>query len=204
MDPYRSISGRLTSLAVLTVIVSCLVLSCGPLEQVPASHRPALIFDPSVGSDLQALAQQTWDQFLQVFAARTGCFGDVHVRVAWALDSRGGYDPPTAMVTVLVPGTPARLQSALIHEWAHHIEFQCPEQQELRAAFLKAQGLPADTLWRPEDVPPGIPASDWAKMPSEQFAEATVELVLGGRSIGTSANVTREAVQVIREWANGD
>jgi hypothetical protein len=169
-------------------------------------RHPRLLVDESVGKDLEALALETWDQFLAVFWARRDCFGDVHLRAAYTLGSRAGYDPDTATVTVRVPGTAAMLQSGLIHEWAHHVEFQCEAHQELRAAFLAAQGLTLDTPWRPDDAhrrPADAPASDWAEIPSEQYAEATIELVLGGRPIPTQVHVTLEAIDVVGEWAAG-
>ena len=172
-----------------------------------AEHRPRLLVDGSVGVDLEALAEETWDQFLAVFWARRDCFGDVHLRAAYTLGSRAGYDPDTATVTVRVPGTAAMLQSGLIHEWAHHVEFQCEAHQELRAAFLAAQGLPGDTAWRPTDAYQDrfadAPASDWAEIPSEQYAEATIDLVLGGRPIPTQIHLTREAIGVVGKWATG-
>jgi len=96
------------------------------------------------------------------------------------------------------------LQSALVHEWAHHIEFQCEAHKDLRLAFLAAQGLPPDTVWRPDDAPANMPSSQWADIPSEQYAETMIEVVLGRRQIPTNARVTREAVRVIEEWAAGD
>jgi hypothetical protein len=168
-----------------------------------AAHRPELIFDDSVGADFQVLALQTWDRFLAVFQARSNCFGDVHLHAAYTLGSRAGYDPATATVTVQVPGTPAKLQSALVHEWAHHVEFQCREHQALRAAFLAAQGLPPDTPWRPDGTLANRSSSEWAAAPSEQYAEATVELVLGRRPIPAPARVTSQAVAVIKVWADG-
>jgi hypothetical protein len=195
---------RRLSLVAVAVLVSGITAGCASTATPSADHRPALIFDQSVGSDLQALALQTWDRFLVVFQARTDCFGDVHVRAAYQLGSRGEYDPDTATVTVQVPGTPAKLQSALIHEWAHHVEFQCSEHQGLRPAFLAAQGLPADTPWRPAETPMNLPAGEWAEIPSEQYAEATIELVLGERPIPTTARVTANAVRVIAAWARGD
>jgi len=159
--------------------------------------------DDSVAGDFQTLAEETWKQFLTVFQARTDCFGDVHLHAAYDLNNRAAYDPVTATVSVHVPATAAMLQSALVHEWAHHIEFQCDAQKEMRPAFLAAQGLPADTLWRPDDTPANTPESVWADIPSEQYAEATIELVLGQRQIPTGARVRVEAVQVIAEWASG-
>ncbi|MBN1138507.1 MAG: hypothetical protein JXM73_18100 [Anaerolineae bacterium] len=177
-------------LLVLAVLLIGMTAGCRT-----AGQPPRLIVDESVSADFEALALETWDQFLNAFWARSDCFGDVRLRAVYSLDSRAGYDPDTATATVLVPGTPAMLQSGLIHEWAHHVEFQCGEHQDLRAAFLAAQGLPPDTPWRP--------SGEAATSPSEQYAEATIEFVLGTRPIPTEAHLTREAIRVVREWAEG-
>ncbi len=189
-------------------LIAILVLAGGIAAGGPGgpgvAPRPRLIADGSVAADLQTLAQETWERFLTVFAARIGCFGDVHLRASDTLASRGDYDPDTATVTVRVPGTPAMLQSALIHEWAHHVEFQCPAHVDLRPAFLVAQGLSPDTPWRPSRAPTTMSADEWADIPSEQYAEAVIELVLGGRPIPTAARVTPEAIRAIAAWAAGE
>jgi hypothetical protein len=187
----------------IALLLSSGAAGCGAKSPPAADRLPALIFDQSVGSDLRTLTTATWDQFLSVFQARANCFGDVRVQAAYQLGNRGGYDPDTATVTVQVPGTPAKLQSALVHEWAHHVEYQCPGHKALREAFLAAQGLSADTPWRPAESSPALSAGDWADIPSEQCAEAAVELVLGRRALPTTAPVTREAVQVLKAWATG-
>jgi len=181
------------------VLLVALLTGCTRL-----ARPPRLIIDESVDSDFAALAQETWHQFLTVFQARAGCFGDVRLRATRTLGSRAVYDPDTATVTVRVPGTAALLQGALVHEWAHHIEFQCDEQRALRPAFLAAVGAAPDTPWRPDDALGAIPASMWAGIPSEQYAETAVVLVLGGRPITTGVRVTEEAVRVVGEWAAGD
>jgi hypothetical protein len=168
-----------------------------------AERYPQLIIEDSVASDLAALAGDTWTQFLDVLEGRTGCFGDVRLRASRNLGDRAAYNPDTATVTVRVPGSRALLQSALIHEWAHHVEFQCQEHEELRAAFMAAQGLPPDVPWRPDLAPADIPASEWAEIPSEQYAEAMIVLVLGRRQTPTLASVKAEAVRVLAEWAEG-
>jgi len=197
---------KVLRLLAIAALVGGAVSSCSqPVGQIGnLPNRPQLIVDDSVAPDFEALARETWAQFLDVFQARSDCFGDVHLHATRTLDSRAAYDPDTATVTVRVPGTPAMLQSALVHEWAHHVEFQCEEQRELRRAFLVAQGLPPDTPWRPDDVSVEMPTSEWAAIPSEQYAEATVALVLGGRPIPTKARITQEAVHVIEVWAGGD
>lgn len=165
---------------------------------------PRLITDETVGNDLQALAQETWILFLAVFRVRSTCFGDVRLHTDKDLNSRAAYDPDIATVTVRVPATAAMLRGALIHEWAHHIEHQCGPHQQLRPAFLAAQGLPEDTSWQTDHSSADIPEREWARIPSEQYAEATIELVLGARQIPTTARVRVEAVNVIAEWASGN
>ncbi|MGC8779450.1 MAG: hypothetical protein ACP5UQ_01140 [Anaerolineae bacterium] len=158
-----------------------------------------------MADDLRALAQETWTRFLAAFAGRVDCFGDVGLTVSFDLVDRAMYDPRTATVTLRVPGTAAMLQSALIHEWAHHVEHQCPAQAEMRPAFLAAQGASADTAWRFDDAAAYQAATGlaWADLPSEQYAEAAIEVVLGHRPIPTPARVRPAAVDVLRAWAAG-
>ena len=160
--------------------------------------------DDTVGPDFQGLATESWAKFLAVMTARQRCFGDVYLQVTEVLDSRAVYRPDTATVIVRVPGTPALLQGALIHEWAHHVEFQCEAQQEMRAAFLQAQGLPPDTPWQLDDSYHNLPESEWAKIPSEQYAEAMIVVVLGNRQIPTKARVSSAAIAVVERWALGE
>jgi hypothetical protein len=183
------------------VAIGLLVLAAGCR---PTSKEPQLLMDESVASDFQALATDTWTKFLAVFQARRACFGDVRLRATRTLDSRAVYDPDSATVTVRVPGTPALLQGALVHEWAHHIEFQCAEHRQLRPAFLAALGVPPDTPWRPEPSTPDVPAGDGEPIPSEQYAEAAIVLVLGRRQITTGVPVTQEAISTLGEWAAGE
>lgn len=199
----RAFLGLLTLVAI-TILASGVAWGCWQSNTPSPKHRPKLLFDDSVGSDFQALAVETWDQFLTVFQARTDCFGDVHLHATRTLASRAAYDPNSATVTVRVPGTPAMLQGALVHEWAHHIEFQCDEHQDLRRAFLMVQGLLPDTLWRPDSTSADTSVSMGADMPSEQYAEATIVLVLGRRQIPTGVRVTEEMVRAVEAWAAGD
>jgi hypothetical protein len=171
---------------------------------VGGAYCPRLIVDDSVAADFRLVAVRTWDRFLAAFWARRDCFGDVTLRAARSLGSRAAYDPILATVTVRVPGTRAMLQGALVHEWAHHVEFQCAEHLSLRPAFLAAQDLPPGTPWRPHDRPAEIPASMWAEIPSEQYAEAAIMFVLGSRQIATHARFSQEALAVLGRWAAGE
>ena len=163
--------------------------------------KPRLLIDASVDQDFSALIQETWVQFLLVFAPRRDCFGDVLVKADYDLADRATYDPQTATVSVRVPERGSILKGALVHEWAHHVEFQCEAHTEMRAAFIEAQGMPADTPWRSKDGTTNILSSDWASIPSEQYAETTIVVVLGERPVLTHAPITAEGVEVIRAWA---
>jgi hypothetical protein len=189
----------------LVVAVALTVaLSAGSVSCSAPMDAPVLLVDESVGSDLRILAEETWTSFLAAFEARSDCFGPVTLRATRTLDSRAIYDPDNATVTVRVPGTPAMLRGALVHELAHHVEFQCKEHKDLRPAFLAALGLPGDTPWRPGIAPALMPARMWSDIPSEQYAEATIVFVLGRRQVSTGVRVTEEAVRAVGAWAAGD
>ncbi len=156
---------------------------------------PALRFDDTVPDDLRALAIETWQDFLSAHPARHDCISPVVLSAAWNLDDRAMYQPSSTTVVIRVPGTAPNLRNGLIHEFAHHVEFTCPEHEELRAGFLAAQGLPASTDWFDGDT--------WATTPSEQYAEATVEVVVGRRAHHGGVSISGEAVIVVRRWGSG-
>jgi hypothetical protein len=200
----RFLAGQIAPIALALGLASCSVWAgAGKSQELASAHLPRLIVDDSVAGDLQALAEETWSLFLTTFQARTGCFGDVRLHATRDLGDRAAYDPPTATVAVRVPASAVMLQGALIHEWAHHIEFQCDAHRVLRPAFLAAQGLPADTPWRLSDTPASRSDKAWADSPSEQYAEAVIEVVLGRRQIPTTARMSVDAVRVVRDWASG-
>jgi hypothetical protein len=163
---------------------------------------PRLIIDASVKPDFAALIEETWKEFMFVFAARGDCFGDVRVKADYDMTDRAMYDPKSATVTVRVPERRSILKGALVHEWAHHVEFQCEAHTEMRAAFIEAQEIPANTPWLSEEGTTNILSSDWANIPSEQYAETTIVLVLGERPVLTNAPITEDGVEVIRAWAH--
>ncbi len=163
------------------------------------TSTPCLVIGPSVDNGFAHLAAQTWDTFLATFSPLASCLPDVHLHASYTLPARAGYDPAAATVTVRVPGSAARLRAALVHEWAHHLEFQCPQAlAPMRPAFLAAEGFSPDTPWRPQEST--TTADRWADIPSEHFAEAAIELVLGHNATPTQIHVRPEAIQVMRAW----
>jgi len=182
----------------LVAISSCLLAAARP------GKSPQLFIDRSVAPDFAALIQATWRQFLVIFDARQDCFGDLRVVAVATLADRAQYDPATATVMVRVPARGSTLEVALVHEWAHHLEFQCAAQMELRPAFLAAQGLPPDTPWYADQGSTKLPAYRWATIPSEQFAEMVAALVLNRQNLRTPVPLTEDGVRIITAWARNE
>lgn len=146
-------------------------------------------------ADLRVLIVETWDRFVEAFPARRDCLAPVTVQGAWSLDGRGSYDPVRRLVTVRIPGTAPNLQASLVHEFAHHMEFTCPEQRDVRVPFLDAQELPPSSSW--------FAGRSWETTPSEQFAEAIVEVVLG-RPSHLPVLIQPGTIALLRAWGRGD
>jgi hypothetical protein len=179
-----------------SVAIAGLILAATGVAAEGGPARPELVFADGVPSDVRALADGTWKRFTDAFAGRWACLAPVTVTAAWSLDDRAGYDPDSRLVRIRIPGTAPNLAASLVHEFAHHLEFTCPEHWSLRASFLSAQDLDADAPWRAGET--------WSEIPSEQFAEATVRFVLGRAPAHRLVSVENEAVAVIRAWAAGD
>ncbi|MGH2579418.1 MAG: hypothetical protein ACRDHK_03390 [Actinomycetota bacterium] len=145
--------------------------------------------------DLRALIVATWDRFVEAFPARRSCLAPVSVQGAWELDDRGSYDPVRRLVMVRIPGTAPNLRDSLVHEFAHHMEFTCPEHHDVRVPFLVAQALPPSASW--------FEGRSWEITPSEQFAEAVVRVVLGPPAHPTVLILPR-SVALLRAWARRD
>jgi hypothetical protein len=156
---------------------------------------PALSYDASVPDDLRALAATTWDEFLAALPARHNCIEPVTLVASWDLESRGEYRPGSATVLIRAPGTAPTLRHRLVHEFAHHVEFTCPQQETLRSDFLEAQGFPAAADWFDGDA--------WETTPSEQFAEALVEVVVGRRSHHGNIRISEQASALVSSWGRG-
>jgi hypothetical protein len=145
--------------------------------------------------DLRALIVATWDRFVEAFPARRSCLAPVTVQGAWELDDRAAYDPGRRLVTVRIPGTAPNLRDSLVHEFAHHLEFTCPEQHEVRVPFLVAQALRPSAPW--------FEGGSWETTPSEQFAEAVVQVVLGPPA-HPAVLILPRSIALIRAWARRD
>lgn len=184
-------SKRTTTLLVVAAAASLAVMApAGGL----AARRPSLGFTPDTPHDVQALARRTWVLFTDVFAARWDCLDGMTVRGAWRLTDRAEYEPDRRLATVRIPGTAPNLQASVVHEFAHHMEFSCPDIAGLRPRLLAAQGLAPTTPW--------LAGASWDRIPSEQFAEAAVVAVLG-RTAHVRTYTSAAAVRAVRAWGLG-
>ena len=175
-------------LALTALIVTIAAGGCG-------DATPQLRHDDTVPDDLRQLADEAWLDFLDAIPGRHHCITEPTLSAAWELDSRAEYQPSTGTLLIRVPGTPATLRSELLHEFAHHLEFTCPDHEQLRTEFLVAQGFAPNTSWFDGDT--------WEATPSEQYAEAVVELIEGRRNFRGGIQVTDGAIEVIRDWGTG-
>lgn len=182
------------ALAVVLVLTATIVGS-GVIVAATRPAGPVLVVAPDVPDDVRVLATATWDRFVEAFPARSGCIPPVALRHAWRLPDRATYDPGARLVVLRVPATAATLRATLIHEFAHHLEFACPQHVSLRRPFLAATGLAPDAGW--------LAGGSWEDIPSERFAEAVTVHVLGHAPSHLRVPVPAEALGVIERWATG-
>ncbi len=154
-------------------------------------RNPRIAFADGTPQDLQRLATSAWGDFIASFRRHQDCIDPVTVIPALRLGDRATYSQTDALVTVRVPGTAPNLRAALIHEFAHHLDYTCPRVRHFRRRFLAAQGLATTRPW-------GTGAS-WEQIPAEQFADAAVEIVLG-RTSWLRLHAREAALQKMRAW----
>jgi hypothetical protein len=169
------------------LVLLALLVGAGPPDAPPRLGYPG-----GAPGDLRALAERSWTRLLHAFPTRRACIPDLQLVGVPGLGDRAEYRPETATVLVRIPATAAQLETALVHEFAHHLEFHCPAQRALRADFLRAQGMAPARSW--------FAGKTWETTPSEQFAEATVEVVLGYRTIHRTLFISGEARRLIASW----
>lgn len=166
------------------LVLILLSSSCGSPGALVADDIPA---------DLAKVVSEALASVEEALPAHHGCLDGVVVTHAWELDDRAAYRPETGTVVLRVPGTAPNLEFSLVHEIAHHLEFACPAQAELRPAFLIAMGHAPETSWFEGDT--------WETTPSEQFATALAEYVTGRPEPLRPVALTDEARRRVEEWA---
>lgn len=159
--------------------------------------NPELELADSVAEDLAALSHETFAAFVAAAGGLQSCIGSPRLEAVANLDELALYDPATSSIQLRVPATGPSLRHSLIHELAHHVEATCESHVHIRSHFMRAQGLPGSGSW--------FDAENWSAAPSEQFAEAVVEVVLGGRDRHLLlVRITPQARRVVDAWLGGD
>lgn len=182
------------------VLLSTIAVALLPCTVVIADGRqesPELVIDKSVAVDFAEVADAAWVAFVASFPALESCLGRITLVADYTLDDRAQYDSQSRTMAVRVPGSRVLLDRALVHELAHHVEFSCASQVEMRPAFLTALGRDGSEAW--------FEGAEWGLIPSEIFAEAVVEYVLDEpERVHTGIGlIDQGAVGVVVRWANG-
>lgn len=174
----------------LHVILAMVVVSaCG-------GAGPSLDIADDTPEDLAALSEGTFAEMVAAFPGRAGCLGGVTLEGVRTLDAQARYLPESATLVVRIPATAPQLRRSLVHELAHHLEFACDEQESVRPLFLTAQNLDDGTAW--------FTGASWEETPSEQWATAVVEHVLGERDPRSGIFLEPGTVDLVATWANAD
>jgi hypothetical protein len=170
-----------------------LVLGGGAWGAPAEREGPQLLIGDSVAGDFAALAGDTYGRFVAAAPGLGECVRSPRLEAVYDLEELAVYDQRTHVMSVRVPATAVSLSASLVHELAHHLELSCPSHPAMRVRFLAVQGFDPATPWFGGDV--------WEEIPSEQFAEAVVHVVLGGRDRHLlRMQLTPEAVDVVAEW----
>lgn len=171
------------------VILAMALASCGGAD-------PSLDIADDTPDDLAALAEDTFAEMVAAFPGRVGCLRGVTLEGVRTLDSQARYLPESATLVVRIPATAPQLRRSLVHELAHHLEFACDEHESARPAFLAVQELADGTPW--------FTGASWEETPSEQWATAVVEHVLGERDPRSGIFLQPRAVDLVATWAIAD
>lgn len=175
----------LFALVALTIVVGCSVGGDGP--RLIASQR--------LPDDVQTLTDDTWEAFLASFPAQARCIGRPHLVLVDDIEAGAAeYLPLTRTIEIEIPTSPQRYSESLVHELGHHLERSCAVREEIGPAILDGQGFDPDTAWSTNPA--------WEDRPSEHFAEAVVERVLGERiTHGDLIAVNSETLDTVSRWS---
>lgn len=179
--------------AIAAVAVSAFVIVGSGRSRDP---EPRLLYVQDVPADVRSATDETFDRFRDRFAGRASCIGDVSIELVRSVDDGDArYVSGERRIEIQIPTTPARYRESLAHEFAHHLERTCGEFGSLQVALEPLLGG-SGVAW---SVGP-----TWKETPSEQFAEAVVELVNGERiRHADTMPVDPAALELIARWGTG-
>lgn len=180
----------------LALVVVVVVAFVGSMWVVRVQQRAELIADQDLPADVQAVVDETWGRFIEVFGGRRRCVDDVHlVLVDQVTEGDARYLVDEHRIEIEIPTSPRRFRESLVHELAHHVEHTCGRTGELRADFGRLAGV--DGPW--------YEGTSWETTPSELWAETVVQVVNGERvRHRNTMPLPAGAQELVRAWAIGD
>lgn len=151
-----------------------------------------IVVRQDVPADVAAEIATVEERYRSVFADRLDCIGDVSLWLVSDVDGGDArYLPGRSWIEVEIPTSPARFRDSLAHELAHHVEASCEAGDELRRALI-AVADPGGQ-WDGQER--------WEDRPSEQWAEAVVQLLLGERvRYGRRMPMSDEVMAAAEAW----
>ncbi|HLT96625.1 MAG TPA: hypothetical protein VK070_07535 [Acidimicrobiia bacterium] len=168
-----------------------IAIACSLL--VAACSSGGTTIPPDTPPDLVELVERTLEEIGAALPAHAACLDDLTVTHAWELDDRAEYRVADRTVVLRVPATAPELEFSLAHEVAHHLDFGCGLEPDVRDAFAAAQGT--DEPWEQGEA--------WESTPAELFATAVATLVTGHSDPLRHIAIEEAAMEVVRKWADG-
>lgn len=153
--------------------------------------EPVVRLRQRVPAVVEQEVRATIADFVAVFAARRGCIGGAEVELVREVDDGDArYVATENLIEIEIPTSPRRFRESLVHELAHHVDHSCPDADVLRTDVMTAIGA---TDWSGQER--------WEQRPSELWAEAVVQIVLGERvRFERSIPLDDRVVDAAREW----
>jgi hypothetical protein len=156
-----------------------------------AAGEPVVRLQQHVPAAVEREVRATVAEFVAVFEDRRECIGGSELRLVRAIDEGDArYVGAEQLIEIEIPTSPRRFRDSLVHELAHHVERTCPDAADLREAIVAATGA---TAWAGQ--------ARWEHRPSELWAEAVVQIVLGERvRFARSVPLDDAVVDAARRW----
>lgn len=153
--------------------------------------EPVVRMRQRVPAAVEQEVRATVADFVAVFAARRGCIGGAELQLVREIDDGDArYDVAENLIEIEIPTSPRRFRESLVHELAHHVDRSCPDADMLRTDVMTVIGA---TDWTGQER--------WEQRPSELWAEAVVEIVLGERvRFERSIPLDHGVVDAARRW----
>lgn len=158
------------------------------------SNGASLRADPSVPGDVKALAGSVWADFTDATDHLGKCLSSLQLSVDRDLGDRARYIPGESRVVLRIPGPAARLRQSLLHEFTHHLDYSCLENQEVREGFMEAVNMEG----------PWLNADAGADAPAELFADAVALVLEQEEEFVRARALPPDGVEFVVSWLGRD